>query len=101
VTCIYIVTNLLDKETQSVKRQFAIDVLQTKLIVTNIQAYSLNGDFIYSLMAYLTTILYVRILWWFKYNTYIETVKTTSFLLSRLVSVFIGPSSGDVHITKL
>jgi hypothetical protein len=35
VTCVYIVTNLLGKETQSVKRQFAllasIDVLQTKL----------------------------------------------------------------------
>jgi hypothetical protein len=101
VTCIYIVTNLLDEETQSVKRQFAINVLQTKLTLLNIQAYSLNGYCIYSLMAYLTTILYVRILWWLKYNTYIETVNTAAVLLLRLFSVFIGPSSGDVHITKL
>jgi hypothetical protein len=35
------------------------------------------------------------------YNTYIETVNTTAFLLSRHVSVLIGPSSGDVHISKL
>jgi hypothetical protein len=35
------------------------------------------------------------------YNTYIETVNTTAFLLSWHVSVLIGPSSGYVHISKL
>jgi hypothetical protein len=35
------------------------------------------------------------------YNTYIETVNTTAFLLSRHVSVLIGPSSDDVHISNL
>jgi hypothetical protein len=48
-----------------------------------------------------TNILYIGILWWLKCNTYIETVNTTELLLSRHVSVLIGPSSGDVHISKL
>jgi hypothetical protein len=41
------------------------------------------------------------ILWWFKYNMYIQSVYTTAVLLSLHVSVPIGPSSGDVHISKL
>jgi hypothetical protein len=49
----------------------------------------------------ITISLYVGILWWFKHNTYIETVNTTALLLSRHVSVLIEPSSGDVHISKL
>jgi hypothetical protein len=55
----YIVTNLLDKETQSVKRQFAllatIDVLQTKLTLLQTPRIIYSIGFYVFLMAYITT----------------------------------------------